>query len=195
MHVCLFHILRSFRREVTCDKLGLRPGERDHVLEILSKLAYSKSDEEYLVHYNLIRHQATICNSYYNTNWHKIRNEWVEAYKSFSFTLGERTNNRLESLNSKIKSVCSRYASLSRFFDQFFSLLATLRNERNHDAIMTLVKKPVLSPDVLEPDVVSLLTPYAAHYLSKQLSYCKKVSISVEDGVESHTISSSEGKN
>ena len=111
------------------------------------------------------------------------------------FHLGERTNNRLESLNSKIKSVCSRYASLSHFFGHFFSFLATLRNERNHDAIMTLVKKPVLSPDVPEPDVVSLLTFYAGHYLCKQLSYRKKISISVEDGVESHTVSSSEGKN
>ena len=87
MHVCLFHVLRSFRREVTCDKLGLRPGERNHVLEILSKLAYSKSDEEYLVHYNSLldtKLQSVI--SYYNTNWHKIRNEWVEVYKSFIFT-------------------------------------------------------------------------------------------------------------
>ena len=86
--------------------------------------------------------------NYYNINWHIIGHEWVEAYKSFSFTLGERTNNRLESINGKIKSVCSRYASLSRFFDQFMSLMETLRNERNHDAIMVLVKKPIISPDI-----------------------------------------------
>ena len=24
LHICLFHTLRSFRREVTCDKLGIR---------------------------------------------------------------------------------------------------------------------------------------------------------------------------
>ena len=29
LHICLFHALRSFHREVTCDKLGIRPGERD----------------------------------------------------------------------------------------------------------------------------------------------------------------------
>ena len=27
MYICLFHVLRSFRREITCDKLGLRSGE------------------------------------------------------------------------------------------------------------------------------------------------------------------------
>ena len=36
--ICLFHTLQSIRREVTCEKLGLRPGERDNALEILTKL-------------------------------------------------------------------------------------------------------------------------------------------------------------
>ena len=49
--ICLFHTLRSFRREVSCEKLGLRPGERDHALEILTKLAYSASASEYAQHY------------------------------------------------------------------------------------------------------------------------------------------------
>ena len=38
------------------------------------------------------------------------------------FTLGERTINRLECINSKVKSICSCYADLSMFFDQFFLL-------------------------------------------------------------------------
>ena len=50
-HICLFHTLRSFRREVTTEKLGIRPGERDHALEIITKLAYSKSEAEYDEHY------------------------------------------------------------------------------------------------------------------------------------------------
>ena len=29
LHICLFHVLRTFRCEVSCEKLGLRPGERD----------------------------------------------------------------------------------------------------------------------------------------------------------------------
>ena len=86
---------------------------------------------------------------------HIIGCEWVEANKSFSFTLGKRTNNRFESINGKMKSLCSRYASLSRFFYQFMSLMETLRNERNHDAIMVLVKKPIISPDI--PGQMSLV--------------------------------------
>ena len=47
LQLCLFHVLRSFHREITCDKLGLRPGEQDYVLELLTKLMYSSSEEEY----------------------------------------------------------------------------------------------------------------------------------------------------
>lgn len=51
LHICLFHVLRTMRREVTCDKLGVLPGERDHALELLTKLAYSSSSQEYENHY------------------------------------------------------------------------------------------------------------------------------------------------
>lgn len=40
LHICLFHTLRSFRREVTTEKMSIRLGERDHALEIITKLAY-----------------------------------------------------------------------------------------------------------------------------------------------------------
>lgn len=51
--ICLFHTLRTLRREVTCDKLGILPGERDHALELLTKLAYSSSPQEYDNHYKV----------------------------------------------------------------------------------------------------------------------------------------------
>ena len=109
LHICLFHTLRSFRREVTTEKLGIRPGERDHALEIITKLAYSKSESEYDEHYqDLLQSGLKTVISYYNSNWHDIRFEWVECFKGVCFTLGERTNNRLENINGKIKSVCSR---------------------------------------------------------------------------------------
>ena len=53
LQLCLFHVLRSFRREITCDKMGIRAGERDHALEILLKLAYSRSESDYNQHYEV----------------------------------------------------------------------------------------------------------------------------------------------
>ena len=53
--ICLFHALQNFRREITCDKLGLLPGERDHALELMSLLAYSSSEEKYEDHYKQLK--------------------------------------------------------------------------------------------------------------------------------------------
>ena len=193
MHICLFHALRSMRREVTCEKLGLRPGERDHALELLTSLAYAKSEEEYDKHYKtLVETCPPSLTTYYNSNWHVIRNEWVECFKSFSFTLGERTNNRLENINGKIKSVCSRHASLSKFFDHIFAVLSTLRNERDHNTTMALVKNPVATFGNAEKSFFDLLTPYAFDYVKKQLSLKAKV-VCEEETDTGFTVLSHEG--
>ena len=69
------------------------------------------------------------------------------------FTLGEKTNNRLESINGKLKSVCSRFASLSCFFDHFFAVLSVLCNERDHSTVMALVGKLVSCIQEISPDL------------------------------------------
>ena len=40
--ICLFHVLRTFRREITSDKLSITSTERSLVLEIIQKMAYAK---------------------------------------------------------------------------------------------------------------------------------------------------------
>ena len=132
------------KREVTCEKFGLCPGEQDHALEMLTQLVYSKSEAEYTQHYQFLLGsglQSVI--DYYNSNWHPIQHQWVECFKGANFTMGEKTSNHLECINSKIKSVCSKYASLATFFDQFFAVLACLRNERDHTTLMAMVKKRI----------------------------------------------------
>lgn len=111
LQICLFHILQSLiffavrllvinghstRKERTCtrnfDEIGLfkiRMWDNEH---------YQSS----------LQSDLTGVISYHNAHWHKIRDEWVECYRGVQFTLGERTNNRLESINGKIKSVCNR---------------------------------------------------------------------------------------
>ena len=68
LQLCLFHVLRSFRREITCDKMGIRAGERDHALEILSKLAYARSESDYNQLYDVRMHMIAlfIGYSYFN---------------------------------------------------------------------------------------------------------------------------------
>lgn len=178
--ICLFHTLRSFKREITCEKMQIRSGERDHALELIVKLAYSKSEAVYNDNYEmLLQSGPSSVISYFNTNWHPIRAQWVECYKGVNFTLGESTNNRLESINSKIKSVCSKHVNLTTFFDQFFAVLSCLRNERDHATLMAVVKKRVVKsvPNSPEWEYASIATPYAFYFLQQQLDLVNKVKI------------------
>jgi len=43
LQICLFHVLKTFKREVTCEKLKISADHRLHALELLQKLTYCKS--------------------------------------------------------------------------------------------------------------------------------------------------------
>ena len=144
----------------------------------MTKLAYAQSEEEYQQHYQrLTETNLTSLKAYFDANWHDIRNEWVDGLKGESFTLGERTNNRLESMNAKIKSVCSAHADLSTFFDEFLSFLATMRNERDHNTLMTIAKKRVSYGDEVVQEFAAYLTPFAFSRVSKQHRLLTKVCV------------------
>ena len=59
-----------------------------------------------------------------------IKEDWASCYKNSKFMPGEQTKNRLESLNGKIKIICSKFASLDTNFSEFFVVLHVLRGER-----------------------------------------------------------------
>ena len=129
---------------------------------------------------------------YYDTNLHPIHHQWVECFKGANFTVGVSTNNCLESINAKIKSVCTKYASLTAFFYQLFAVLACLRNERVHSTLMAMAKKPVLvfPPESPEVKYAEVFTPYATTYVHKQLALCSRVNIEKDNGVQCEVTSS-----
>ena len=47
LRICLFHVLKTFRREITAEKMGVYKLQRDGLLETLQKIAYSRTIEEY----------------------------------------------------------------------------------------------------------------------------------------------------
>ena len=121
LHLCLFHTLRSFSREVTQETLGVWAGVRDALLAISNAMANARSEEVFEQQCALLEGMQA-ASRYFERNWLHIE-EWVACHKSCHFTLGEQTNNQLESLNGKIKSMCARYSSLDKFFKDLFCVL------------------------------------------------------------------------
>jgi len=74
--ICLFHALRTFHREITCDKLGITPQERDQSKVLFEKLCYSDNEEEYQKLYDTLKSFAPAqIIDYFHKNWHPIRHE------------------------------------------------------------------------------------------------------------------------
>ena len=107
--ICLFHVLRSLRREVSGENLGITSGERTLALEIFQRMAYASSEEQYESICKELNDVAPrqVCD-YFKNNWAEIKNEWVLHYKVQSGSFLNSTNNRLECLNGKLKQVISR---------------------------------------------------------------------------------------
>ena len=181
LQLCLFHVLRSFCREVTTTAMAIRPAERYLVLDLLQKVAYTKSQETY----EQLRQQLHETGlhrvvSYFETNWHLIRHEWANSFVTTS-TFGNRTNNRLESINQKIKSVCSSFANLGDFFRELRTIIACLRVERDSVALNCISKVSVHAiGDSISAQYSRHLLPYPAGLVRTELH--KTDSVCIEDG-------------
>ena len=175
LQLCLFHVLRSMSHEVTLDKMGVRAGQRDALLAVFGSMATAHSDVVYEEQCALLRQMdVPAATEYFQKNWEPIKPQWVSFLKAKQFTVGETTNNRLESFNAKVKSVCSRYASLDTFFKEFLAVLRVLRDERVHAS--------AVARDVL--------TSYAYEKVVKQIGL--REAIKLPDDVET-PVPSSEG--
>ena len=74
LQICLFHVLRTFKREITSDKLCITQPERKLALEILQKMAYSSSEVHYLYE-QLKQTEMKYVLQYFDNNWHDIRQQ------------------------------------------------------------------------------------------------------------------------
>ena len=181
--VCSFHVLKTFRREITSEKIGITAAERYTVLEILQRTAYSTTEEMYMKCYEELKAtKLTKVIEYFDDNWHDIRREWGGGLRDESLTYQNRTNNRVESINQKLKSVISKFARLPQFCTELVGVLSMLRTERDHRAISLFQKVPVqpFSPDSIEHHYMELLTPFALSFVLRQISLADKVKIKCE---------------
>lgn len=171
LQICLFHVLKAMRREITAEKLGISQAERQLALEILSKIVYSKTEASYEELKKQL--QDSVPNSvddYFIKNWDGIKREWVEGLKSGSCNFLNRTNNRLESINAKLKSVVTRYSDMVSFFQDLMKCIASLKAEQNQRALNTISKTPLTSYRTeSHKKYEKLLTPFAYSHIKKEL--------------------------
>ena len=176
--ICLFHSSRSFKREIIDKVLGLAEGKQVVLKELFESMCYAKSEGEYAKHYQHFMNAALLhVQKYFGKNWQNIRQEGV---LSFVFPCGNflnTTNNRVKRFNGKLKSVIESYSSLEEFLHDLFTALYVTRNERNYKAAINYQKRKVLRylPGFIHEQYATLLTSYAALFVTQQIEYLHRV--------------------
>ena len=106
-----------------------------------------------------------------------------EGLKSGSCNFLNRTNNRLESINAKLKSVVTRYSDMVSFQD-LMKCIASLKAVQNQRALNTISKTPLTSYQTdSHKKYGKLLTPFAYSHMKKELDIADQAEVFVlEDG-------------
>lgn len=162
--LCVFHVLQIFNREVTTQKRNITTAQKNAALDILHGMVYAKSGIVYDQYYRALQNlNCPGLITYFNRNWHNIQSQWVGYLVNRSPNYENRTNNRLESLNQKIKSVVTRYANLGTFFNELITLTTSYNIQRDHVAAENIMRKPLTTAVNTEYDdkYDEYLTQYA----------------------------------
>ncbi|KAJ8264587.1 hypothetical protein GJAV_G00151020 [Gymnothorax javanicus] len=184
--ICLFHTMRSFKREVSARKMGMTRDQRMLVLEILTKLVYSRNEEEYMEHYGALRGlNIKTVSDYFDKHWHHIRKQWVEGLKCEMSCYLTTNNNRIECINQKLKSVVTKSSSVVVFWRDLMKCANSLSTERDHRATEIVSRRPILKEDDPDIDLLSqycaLLTPFAFKHLKTQVKKVGSLTVTTDE--------------
>ena len=182
-------------REVTAVKMGISQGTVEILAEIFQEMAYSPTMD----HFQKLKEKfysvsPPILSEHFEKNWDDIQDEWVLGEKAKTRNFLNNTNNMIESINAKLKSVIPKYSSLEEFVERFFCVLLSLRTERDHKAAESFHKIAVIvHPEgSAEARYIQLLTTYASTLVLKQINLADKVKPFIMVG-EGYTVDTNEG--
>ncbi|XP_063215902.1 uncharacterized protein LOC134527287 [Bacillus rossius redtenbacheri] len=100
--LCSFHVLKAFKEKVA--SLDCTREKKAQVAACLKQLLYSSTEDSYNTNFQVLLNVApSEFMQYYIINWDKCKELWVFAFRRKELTLGNNTNNRLESHNQKLK--------------------------------------------------------------------------------------------
>ena len=178
VNLCQFHCLRTFRREVTESRMQITPSQKTTVLELLTKLSYASSVEDYDTHYKeLTDLNIPTVTDYFNTNWHGCREQWVPCFKNSASNFGLSGTQRIESLHQKVKQVVKCNADIVSFYKNLLVFLSAHQSESEHRMFDAFNRFPVQDKHSILATYSTELTHHAYSLIRQQHSAAAKVTL------------------
>jgi len=145
--------------------------------DIFRAMVYSDCPGSYENSYQtLLRTAPQNIIHYFNEHWHPIKEEWTQ-YSMRQGNLNNFTNNRLETLNAKIKQLVPKRSRLVPFFEKFFTWVEDHNREIDAKVAREFLTQPVFMEPVSEAELKysSLLTKFAFEEIKKKINFLKHI--------------------
>lgn len=181
--LCKFHVMQNFQRTITTNKMKITKKIRHEILKVIQAMIYCENLSEFTNHINKIYSFNIVrLTEYFKNNWECNYSEWVLGLSDAINYYGNGTNNRIESINSKIKMVVTKFSTLEQFVDKFFKLLKSLRIERE---VKTISQLYYVSNTLLDSTATLYsdhLTKYAFELVQEQIKIFQENNVFVFTG-------------
>lgn len=178
LYLCQFHVLKALSRAVAINKMPINSEEKMICLTYMERRVKSQSEKEYdEIYKQFIEVAPKDVSEYFNYNWHSSRSEWSK-YNMINGNLGNLTNNRLESMNGKLKKDIPLNNSLVDFINGFFlKFLRPRTREFERKRIHEQQKKNVMqySKDSDEAKFELAMTTYGFTHIIEEIQKSKTI--------------------
>lgn len=185
MLICRFHSIQIFKREITVTKYQINMKQKTLILSTLNKMLYANTKNQYEELKNeLYNHNIPNLTQYFKKHWDPIADEWIFGISNSKNSFNNASNNRLESVNGKIKDVVEKSSTMEDFLMRFFDFLQSMKIERKNKSVSELLKpfagddeKPALK------QYYTFLTPFAANIVFGELAKIKNIETSTSTSI------------
>ncbi|KAI0223316.1 hypothetical protein LSAT2_025470 [Lamellibrachia satsuma] len=143
LQLCLFHTLRSFSREVTLDKMGIRAGQRDALLEVFNAMANARSEQQFDEQCVRLEEMAVpVASAYFQRNWLPVKHDVLRGERDHTAIINRVSKSTNKGVN--VTDDDRRYEAL--LTPHAYGLV--LAQVARRDAVkLPADETPVLSPE------------------------------------------------
>ncbi|XP_033225059.1 uncharacterized protein LOC117178001 [Belonocnema kinseyi] len=181
---CIFYVLRTFRRDIVKEKLGIKNVEIALSLDYIEQLAGARTDAVFKILEDEFRESVPkSVIAYYDENWKNCRDEWNVNENFIKCNFMSNTIKRLEKTNGVIQTAGDKDSDLETFIDNLFETIYLLNNKKEHSAIHSM-QKPLYNKFPEESDEYkfhNLLTAQSAKLVLNEIECSQKETITCMD--------------
>ena len=187
LQLCLFHVKRNFKREITSSAYTITQEERLRSLKAIEDMIHARDEVQYLERRDIFRQTCpSNVNDYFEKNWHPIREQWVVGLVKDLRNFTEFTTNRVERFFGTLKKLATKKQDIKSFIRELLTLVNSLSNEKTYKNIRQATTVPLGIPSSNCP-FKEVLTTRALETISPQFSLADYVTIIDDTTVKSQT--------